>query len=86
MILFVCHPKIFSGVVNWATRRIGLGFITTIIIIIIITTTIVINSLALLCQKKKLSSKQVQYSGKYMFRIDLNLNICVNNGKYCIID
>ena len=32
------------------------------------------QQLALLCQKKKLS-KQVQYNGKYKFKIDLNLTI-----------
>ena len=32
------------------------------------------QQLALLCQKKKLF-KQVQYNGKYKFRIDLNLTI-----------
>ena len=45
------YVMVFSAVVNWATRRIGLGFIRTMIIIIIITT-IVINSLALLGQKR----------------------------------
>ena len=68
------HYRMLWYFLEWTIGQPG-GSDWVITIIIIIITTIFINSLALLCQKKKLSSKQVQYNGKYKFRIDLNLTV-----------